>query len=68
VVGRVAPGARWFVGSPYTDAEAAGTRAGVLYLSGRVIVGLGAVYEHVVSTCTQNCDLVYPDVTIGFSL
>lgn len=58
----------WFVGSPYADSDTAGTRAGVLYLSGRAIVGIGAVYEHVLSTCFQNCDLVYPDVTLGFTL
>jgi hypothetical protein len=58
----------WFVGAPLSDSDTAGTRAGAVYLSGRVIVGLGVVYEHVLSTCTQSCDQVYPDVTLGFSL
>ena len=58
----------WFVGAPGTDTDTAGTRAGVLYLSGKVIAGIGVVYEHVLSGCVQTCDQVYPDVTLGFSL
>ena len=62
----------WFVGAPFSDSDTAGTRAGVLYLSGGlsggVIAGIGVVYEHVLSTCTQTCDQVYPDVTLGFTL
>lgn len=62
----------WFVGAPFSDSDTAGTRAGVIYLSGGlsggVIVGIGVVYEHVLSTCAQTCDQVYPDVTLGFTL
>jgi hypothetical protein len=58
----------WFVGDPGSDADTAGTRAGVVYLSGRVIAGIGIAYEHVLSTCVQSCDQVYPDVTLGFTM
>jgi hypothetical protein len=58
----------WFVGDPYSDSDTAGTRAGVIYLSGQMILGIGIVYEHVLSTCVQSCDQVYPDVTLGFTL
>jgi hypothetical protein len=42
-------------------------RAGLLRLSGRLIIGLGVAYEHTVSACTTDCDAVYPDVTLGFT-
>jgi hypothetical protein len=58
----------WFAGAPFSDSDTAGTRAGVLYLSGKVIAGIGVVYEHVLSACSQTCDQVYPDVTLGFTL
>lgn len=57
----------WFVGDAFPDADALGTRGGLLYLSGNIIVGLGIGYEHLVSECTMNCSAVYPDVTLGFS-
>lgn len=58
----------WFVGAPLSDQDTAGTRAGVLYLSGKMVAGIGVVFEHVLSTCVQSCDQVYPDVTLGFTL
>jgi hypothetical protein len=58
----------WFVGAPFSDSDTAGTRAGAIYLSGKMVVGLGIVYEHVLSACSQTCDQVYPDVTLGFTL
>ncbi|HEU4728220.1 MAG TPA: hypothetical protein VFT22_10035 [Kofleriaceae bacterium] len=58
----------WFVGDPGSDSDTAGTRAGVVYLSGRMLAGIGIAYEHVLSTCIESCDQVYPDVTLGFTL
>ncbi len=58
----------WFLGGGYDDVDTVGARAGLVYLSGRLIVGLGAVYEHTVSSCATDCDTVYPDVTLGFTL
>ena len=58
----------WFISSVYADVDAIGTRGGLLYLSGSIIVGLGIAYEHLVSECSTDCSSVYPDITIGFSL
>lgn len=57
----------WFLGDGFGDVDTVGTRAGLLHLQGRLLVGLGVVYEHTVSTCTTGCDSVYPDVTFGFT-
>jgi hypothetical protein len=57
----------WFVGAPYEDLDSVGARTGVLYLNGRVILGVGAVLEQVVSTCRVDCTQVYPDLNIGFT-
>jgi len=59
----------WFIdGNP--DVNTIGGRAGLLFVSradrGWLVLGLGAAYEHVIDACTQSCDSVYPDVTIGF--
>lgn len=57
---------RWFVGS---GGDTVGARAGVILISGQLLLGLGAVYEHQVeSPCASGCDSVYPDVTIGVAL
>lgn len=56
----------WFVGAPYADVDILGASAGLLHIQGRLIVGLGVVYEHVISECISDCDSVYPDVTLAF--
>jgi hypothetical protein len=56
----------WFLGDGFSDLDTVGTRAGLLHMSGRLIVGLGVAFEHTVSTCTE-CNFVYPDVTFGFA-
>jgi len=58
----------WFVGDPYEDVDTVAGRAGGLMLSGRVVWGLGVVVEHIVSDCISNCNSVYPDITLGFTL
>lgn len=57
----------WFLGDGFSDLDTVGSRAGLLHLSGRLIVGLGVVYEHTVSACVTDCDSVFPDVTLGFA-
>ena len=57
----------WFVGGGVADVDAIGTRGGLLYVSGSVILGLGVAYEHVVSECTGDCDAIYPDITVAVS-
>lgn len=58
----------WFIGSQINDVDAVGTRGGLLYVSGSIVVGLGIAYEQVVSACTEDCDAVYPDFTIAIAL
>jgi hypothetical protein len=57
----------WFVGDPYSDVDLVGARAGLLHIQGRLIVGLGVAYEHIISECFGDCDSVYPDVTFAFT-
>ena len=61
----------WFIGDAYADIDAIGTRGGLLYVSGRAVLGLGIAYEHLVSKCDatmMDCSLIYPDITIAFAL
>jgi len=54
----------WFVGGANPDVNAIGARAGLLYVSGQLVLGLGAAVSHQLS-CTSMCDTVYPDLTLG---
>ena len=58
----------WFVSAPFSDVDTIGGRGGLLYVSGQLVLGLGVAYEHVVSACTENCDSIYPDLTIAIAL
>jgi len=58
----------WFVGDAIADVDAVGTRGGLLYVSGSLVLGLGVGYEHLVSECTMDCSSVYPDLTISIAL
>lgn len=56
----------WFVGDNLGDEDSVGARAGGLWINGRIVIGLGVVYEQIVSSCTD-CSSWYPDITIGFT-
>ncbi|HET9484897.1 MAG TPA: hypothetical protein VFO79_13140 [Xanthomonadales bacterium] len=58
----------WFIGDSYPDVDAIGGRAGLLYISGRVLLGAGVAVERTVSECVDECWFVYPDFTISLSL
>jgi hypothetical protein len=58
----------WFIGDGLPDVDSVGARAGGLFVSGNVVLGLGVVYEHIVSDCMTDCDSYYPDITIALSL
>lgn len=58
----------WFVGDGLPDVDSIGGHAGGLWISGNVVLGLGVVVEHIVSACTNDCDSVYPDITIALAL
>jgi hypothetical protein len=57
----------WFIGNGYTDVDAIGGRAGLIYLSGRILLGLGVAVERTVSECIEDCTAVYPDFSISLS-
>lgn len=51
------------------DLDTVGGRAGLVsYGSGGLVIGLGIVYERVISECTEECDEIYPDITLSYSL
>ena len=58
----------WFIGDDYADVDTLGTRGGLLYVSGKLILGLGVAYERIASECVTDCSAVYPDFTISLSL
>ena len=59
----------WFIGDGYPDVDAIGGRAGALYISGRLLLGLGVAVERTVSACPDDeCWAVYPDLSISLSL
>lgn len=60
-----------FIGSDIEDWNSLGVRGGIYYAppNGRVYVGGGAVYEHLLN-CNDtlfDCDDVYPEIFIGVS-
>lgn len=57
----------WFIGSELDDVDTLGARAGLLYVSGQLVLGLGVVVERTISTCDEDCVAVYPDFTISLA-
>lgn len=57
----------WFVGGGLGDVDTVGGRTGLLYVTGRVLLGLGIAVEKTVSTCEEDCVTAYPDLTISLS-
>ena len=58
----------YFVGDGVADLDTAGTRGGLLYVSGSVVLGLGVVFERQVSECVMDCLSIYPDFTLSLAL
>jgi hypothetical protein len=58
----------WFIGDAIEDVDTVGTRAGFVFISGSLVLGLGVAYERIVSECTEECDSVYPDFSISLAL
>lgn len=58
----------WFIGDGYNDADSLGGRVGLYFVSGHGILGLGIGFERVVSTCSNDCNSIYPDLSLGFAL
>ncbi len=57
----------WFIGQN-PDIDGIGARAGLLYVSHSLVLGLGVAVEEQVSKCTMDCTLVYPDLTLSLAL
>lgn len=57
----------WFVGDNYADADSVGVRSGLEFISGQLVLGLGIAFERIVSACTNDCTLVYPDISFGLT-
>jgi hypothetical protein len=55
----------WFIGDGFADIDTLGARAGAVTVSGGLLIGLGVAYEVVVSDCSGDCDLVYPELTLA---
>jgi hypothetical protein len=58
---------RWFIGGRLADVDAVGSRAGLLYVSGSILLGLGIAVEKTVSVCAMDCVVAYPDLTISLA-
>ena len=58
----------WFIGDGFEDVDAIGGRGGLIYISGRLLLGLGVAVERTVSECIEDCTQVYPDFSISLSL
>lgn len=58
----------WFISQGVADLDTLGGSAGLLYVSGSLILGLGVAYERVISECVTDCSSIYPDLTISLSL
>ena len=56
-----------FVGG-MPDVDAIGARVGLLFVSGRTVLGLGIAVARTVSACAVDCTVAYPDFTIGLAL
>lgn len=59
---------RYFIGEGIEDVNSIGARAGAIYVSGSLLLGLGLAVEHIVSTCDKDCTSYYPDLTFSLSL
>jgi hypothetical protein len=61
-------GSHYFVFDGETDINTVGTRGGLLYVSGSLVLGLGVGYERIVSECIEDCSWFYPDFTLSVAL
>lgn len=59
----------WFISDAFADIDTVGARTGLLYVSGRAVLGLGIAVEQTVSKCDEDeeCTTYYPDLTIALS-
>lgn len=59
----------WFVSDGYRDLDTLGGRVGLVFVVGSSLyLGVGAVHEVIVSSCSGDCSDTYPEVIISLSL
>jgi hypothetical protein len=58
----------WFIGDDIPDEDAVGARVGVIFVSGHLLLGVGVAAQKIVSTCTTDCTIVYPDFSVSMSM
>ncbi len=57
----------WFVHAGEPDFDTVGGRTGLLINTGGPLhVGIGVVYEHVITRCSTGCGRVYPELSVSF--
>jgi hypothetical protein len=61
-------GSRYFIYEGNDDVNTVGGRAGLVYVGGQIVFGLGIAVEQIVSECTEDCTSYYPDFTLSLSL
>lgn len=59
---------RAFIGEDIADVDTVGGRLGLIYVSGKLLLGVGVAYARTVSECVTDCSSVYPDFAIALSL
>lgn len=59
----------WFVGDGIPDVDTVGGRLGAFFAAfgGHAVIGGGVVGESVVSSCSEDCFSVYPELTFYFT-
>ena len=54
------------VDSDFADLDTAGARAGIAFRTQGVNVQIGILWEHVLSACTNECDIFMPEIGVTF--
>ena len=49
------------------DIDSIGAHGGLMFISGNLVLGLGAAVEQTVSRCTTDCVYAYPDLILSIS-
>lgn len=56
----------WFLHSDLVDdADTIGARVGAIYAPGRLYIGVGGMYEFVLTNCSVDCGAWSPEISIG---
>src|SRR5262249_9199347 len=56
-----------FVSDNFDDIDTVGARVGLEYMNGHTVLGIGVGFQHVITTCFQDCDQFYPELSFGYA-